>query len=75
MSFLCLLGIGWKGFQQIDLRFAISPVEISAKAFSSALEAGTLHAVGNDVYQIRRPLGLVFVIYFWWLGELLLFYI
>ena len=27
------------------------------------------------VYQIRRPLGLVFVIYFWWLGELLLLYI
>ncbi len=23
------------------------------------------------MYQIRRPLGLVFVIYFWWLGELL----
>ena len=27
------------------------------------------------LYQIRRPLGLVFVIYFWWLGELLLLYI
>jgi hypothetical protein len=27
------------------------------------------------MYQIRRPLGLVFVIYFWWLGELLLLYI
>ncbi len=29
----------------------------------------------DDMYQIRRPLGLVFVIYFWWLGELLLLYI
>ncbi len=29
----------------------------------------------NILYQIRRPLGLVFVIYFWWLGALLLFYI
>ncbi len=28
-----------------------------------------------QLYQIRRPLGLVFVIYFWWLGELLLLYI
>jgi hypothetical protein len=27
------------------------------------------------LYQIRRPLGLAFVIYFWWLGELLLLYI
>ena len=27
------------------------------------------------VYQIRRPLGLVFVISFSWLGELFLFYI
>ena len=27
------------------------------------------------VYQIRRPYGLAFVIYFWWLGELLLLYI
>ncbi len=31
--------------------------------------------VGFVMYQIRRPLGLVFVIYFWWLGELLLLYI
>ncbi len=29
----------------------------------------------SNVYQIRRPLGLAFVIYFWWLGELLLLYI
>jgi hypothetical protein len=29
----------------------------------------------NDLYQIRRPLGLAFVIYFWWLGELLPLYI
>jgi hypothetical protein len=29
----------------------------------------------KQLYQIRRPLGLVFVIYFWWLGELLLLYI
>ncbi len=29
----------------------------------------------SSMYQIRRPLGLVFVIYFWWLGELLLLYI
>jgi len=27
------------------------------------------------VYQIRRPLGLAFAISFWWLGELLPFYI
>ena len=27
------------------------------------------------VYQIRRPLGLAFVIYFWWLGDLLPLYI
>jgi hypothetical protein len=27
------------------------------------------------LYQIRRPLGLVFVIYHWWLGKLLLLYI
>jgi hypothetical protein len=27
------------------------------------------------MYQIRRPYGLAFVIYFWWLGELLLLYI
>ena len=27
------------------------------------------------VYQIRRPLGLVFVIYFWWLGDVLPLYI
>ncbi len=29
----------------------------------------------NPMYQIRRPYGLAFVIYFWWLGELLLLYI
>ncbi len=29
----------------------------------------------KKMYQIRRPLGLAFVIYFWWLGELLLLYI
>ncbi len=29
----------------------------------------------NTLYQIRRPLGLVFVIYFWWLGDLLPLYI
>ncbi len=29
----------------------------------------------NNMYQIRRPLGLVFVIYFWWLGDLLPLYI
>ncbi len=29
----------------------------------------------KGMYQIRRPLGLVFVIYHWWLGELLLLYI
>jgi hypothetical protein len=29
----------------------------------------------NFMYQIRRPYGLAFVIYFWWLGELLLLYI
>jgi hypothetical protein len=29
----------------------------------------------RTLYQIRRPLGLAFVIYFCWLGELLLFYI
>jgi hypothetical protein len=27
------------------------------------------------LYQIRRPLGLAFVIYFWWLGDLLPLYI
>jgi hypothetical protein len=27
------------------------------------------------MYQIHRPLGLVFVIYFWWLGDLLPLYI
>ncbi len=33
------------------------------------------HYLLTELYQIRRPLGLVFVIYFWWLGELLLLYI
>jgi hypothetical protein len=28
-----------------------------------------------ELYQIRRPLGLAFAISFWWLGELLPFYI
>jgi hypothetical protein len=35
-------------------------------------------AIGMKIYtlyQIRRPYGLAFVIYFWWLGELLLLYI
>jgi hypothetical protein len=36
---------------------------------------GTFTSFFKDLYQIRRPLGLVFVIYFWWLGELLLLYI
>jgi hypothetical protein len=31
--------------------------------------------ISNTLYQIRRPLGLAFVIYFWLLGELLLLYI
>ncbi len=31
--------------------------------------------IGGALYQIRRPLGLVFVIYFWWLGDLLPLYI
>jgi hypothetical protein len=34
-----------------------------------------LPKVDNVLYQIRRPHGLAFVIYFWWLGELLLLYI
>jgi hypothetical protein len=33
------------------------------------------HTCNTWLYQIRRPLGLAFVIYFWWLGNLLLFYI
>jgi hypothetical protein len=35
-----------------------------------------LHPIATSLlYQIRRPLGLAFVIYFWWLGDLLPLYI
>jgi hypothetical protein len=41
--------------------------------YSLFLPALKMHCL--ILYQIRRPLGLAFVIYFWWLGELLLLYI
>jgi hypothetical protein len=37
--------------------------------------SGTRQVQYTIVYQIRRPLGLAFVISFCWLGELFLFYI
>ncbi len=43
-------------------------VIVPEQSLKTAEEKGAL-------YQIRRPLGLAFVIYFWWLGELLLLYI
>ena len=42
--------------------------------YSTGAEPKTVEEKGA-VYQIRRPLGLAFVIYFCWLGELLLSYI
>ena len=42
--------------------------------YSTGAEPKTVEEKGA-VYQIRRPLGLAFVIYFWWLGEFLLLYI
>ncbi len=42
--------------------------------YNTGAEPKTVEEKGA-VYQILRPLGLAFVIYFWWLGELLPLYI
>ena len=43
--------------------------------YSTGAEPKTVEEEKKAVYQIRRPLGLVFVIFLCWLGELFLFYI
>ncbi len=53
-------------------------VDGSCKFYSVVVPEQSLKTVEEEkkaVYQIRRPLGLVFVISFCWLGELFLFYI
>ena len=44
-------------------------------SYSTGAESKTVEEEKKAVYQIRRPLGLVFFIFFCWLGELLPFYI
>ncbi len=49
--------------------------EVSEHNLEGSQSLSFLNGFLKPLYQIRRPLGLVFVIYFWWLGELLLLYI
>ncbi len=63
-----------------DCRRAFPFLGIFFRIFSMCLCSVYIHiyiegnAMKTVLYQIRRPLGLVFVIYHWWLGELLLLY-
>ena len=62
-KYLCILLFSWRS-EAVKSYFII----VSEQSLKTVEEKGA-------VYQIRRPLGLAFVSYFCWLGELLLFYI
>ncbi len=65
-----------KAGSTIPIWLIISPVYNSDKHLLLSPFTGQFMTFCFDVlYQIRRPYGLAFVIYFWWLGELLLLYI
>ncbi len=66
-SKMCRIGIGDKG------RGTVGKGRETGGNVRGTAEKG--EGQESRMYQIRRPLGLVFVIYFWWLGELLLLYI
>jgi hypothetical protein len=62
-KYFCIVLFSWR-LEAVKSYFIIVPEQ----SLKTVEEKGA-------VYQIRRPLGLAFVIYFCWLGELLLFYI
>ena len=62
-KYFCIVLFSWR-LEAVKSYFIIVPEQ----SLKTVEEKGA-------VYQIRRPLGLAFVIYFWWLGELLLLYI
>ena len=62
-KYFCIVSFSWR-LEAVKSYFTIVPEQ----SLRTVEEKGA-------VYQIHRPLGLVFVIYFWWLGDLLPLYI
>jgi len=62
-KYFCIVLFSWR-LEAVKSYFIIVPEQ----SLRTVEEKGA-------VYQIRRPLGLVFVIYFWWLGDVLPLYI
>ncbi len=62
-KYFCIVLFSWR-LEAVKSYFIIVPEQ----SLRTVEEKGA-------VYQIRRPLGLAFVIYFWWLGDLLPLYI